>query len=146
MLHKTIETLLKETVKSMGYTLWGCEVLSQGRHSMLRVYIDNESGISLEDCEQVSRRVGAVLDVEDPFPGQYRLEVSSPGIPRPLFHREQYQQFVGKNIQIKLFQPVDGRRKYAGIIVSANDSTLVLDVSGVKQDILFSNIAKAMVE
>lgn len=143
MIRDDIEQLLKPTIESMGYVLWGCEYLAQGKHSLLRVYIDKENGIGIEDCEQVSRQVSALLDVEDPIPGNYSLEVSSPGIPRPLFSNWQYQQCIGQVVNLKLFKPVAGIRKFTGVIVSANDSTLILNVNGKQQDFLFSNIAKA---
>lgn len=143
MVQNEIEQLLKPTIESMGYQLWGCEYLAQGKHSLLRVYIDKDDGIGIEDCEQVSRQVSALLDVEDPIPGNYSLEVSSPGIPRPMFRNWQYQRYVGQGVHIKLFKPVAGTRKYAGMIVSADDDTLVLDISGTQQEFLFSNIVKA---
>ena len=143
MIQDEIEQLLRPTIESMGYELWGCEYLAQGKHSLLRVYIDKEDGIGIEDCEQVSRQVSAILDVEDPIPGNYSLEVSSPGIPRPMFRNWQYQRYIGQEAHIKLFKPVAGTRKFIGTIVSANDGTLVLDISGTQQDFLFSNIAKA---
>lgn len=143
MVRDDIEQLLKPTIESMGYVLWGCEYLAQGKHSLLRVYIDKENGIGIEDCEQVSRQVSALLDVEDPIPGNYSLEVSSPGIPRPLFSNWQYEQCIGQVVNLKLFKPVAGIRKFTGAIVSANNSTLILNVNGEQQDFLFSNIAKA---
>jgi ribosome maturation factor RimP len=143
MVRDDIEQLLKPTIESMGYVLWGCEYLAQGKHSLLRVYIDKDNGIGIEDCEQVSRQVSAVLDVEDPIPGNYSLEVSSPGIPRPLFSNWQYRQCIGQMVNIKVFKPVTNIRKFTGTIVSANDNTLVLDMNGIQLDFLFSNIAKA---
>ena len=143
MIQDEIEQLLKPTIDSMGYELWGCEYLAQGKHSLLRVYIDKEDGIGIEDCEQVSRQVSAILDVEDPISGNYSLEVSSPGIPRPMFRNWQYQRYIGQVAHIKLFKPVAGTRKFTGIIMTANEGTLVLDINGVQQDFLFSNIAKA---
>jgi ribosome maturation factor RimP len=143
MVQNEIEQLLKPTIESMGYQLWGCEYLAQGKHSLLRVYIDKDDGIGIEDCEQVSRQVSALLDVEDPIPGNYSLEVSSPGIPRPMFRNWQYQRYIGQGVHIKLFKPVASTRKFAGTIVSADDNTLVLDISGTQQEFLFSNIVKA---
>lgn len=143
MLRDDIEQLLKPTIEDMGYVLWGCEYLAQGKHSLLRIYIDKENGIGIEDCEQVSRQVSALLDVEDPISGNYSLEISSPGIPRPLFSPWQYQAQVGQMVQLKVFRPINGVRKFTGAIVSANENTLVLDINGKQQDFLFSNIAKA---
>ena len=143
MLQDDIEELLQPTIENMGYELWGCEYLPQGKHSLLRVYIDKENGIGIADCEQVSKQVSALLDVDDPIPGNYSLEVSSPGIPRPMFRFWQYQRYEGKPVQIKLFKPVAAQRKYSGIIVSANENTLLLAIEGKQQEFLFSNIAKA---
>lgn len=143
MVEDTIEDLLKPTVHSMGYELWGCEYLPQGRHSLLRVYIDKENGIGISDCEQVSKQISALLDVEDPISGNYSLEVSSPGIPRPMFRYWQYQRYYGKDVFIKLFKPVAAQRKFTGTIVSANQDMLTLSIEGQHQEFLFSNIAKA---
>lgn len=143
MIQDKIEQLLKPTIESMGYELWACEYLAQGKHSLLRVYIDKDDGIGIEDCERVSRQVSALLDVEDPIPGNYSLEISSPGIPRPLFHENQYQRYCGQDVHIKLLKPIAGKRKYTGTIMSASDGTLVLNVDGIQQEFLFSNIVKA---
>ena len=143
MIQDKIEQLLKPAIEDMGYVLWGCEYLAQGKHSLLRVFIDSDKGIKVEDCEQVSRQVGALLDVEDPIPGNYSLEISSPGIPRPLFRSWQYPQYIGQDVHIKLFKPVAGKRKFTGIIVSADENTLVLDIEITQQAFLFSNIVKA---
>lgn len=143
MLQEDVEQMIKPTVEEMGYVLWGCEYLAQGKHSLLRVYIDKKDGIGIADCEQVSRRINALLDVEDPIPGNYHLEVSSPGIPRPLFSGWQYQDCIGKEVQIKLMKPVEGKRKFTGTIVAVNDSNVLLDVGGVQLEFLFSTIVKA---
>lgn len=143
MIRQDIEQLIKPTVEEMGYMLWGCEYLPQGRHSLLRIYIDQDAGIGVEDCERVSRQVSALLDVEDPIPGNYSLEVSSPGIPRPLFYDWQYQRFIGQNIQVKLLKPISGQRKFAGTIVSAESGSVVLKVGEEHQEFLISNIVKA---
>ena len=143
MLQDEIERLLKPTIESMGYELWGCEYLAQGKHSLLRIYVDKEGGIGIADCEAVSRQVSALLDVEDPVPGNYSLEVSSPGIPRPLFSCWHYKRYIGQDVHIKLFKPVAGKRKFMGTIVSVNEDTLVLNEQGTQQDFLFSNIVKA---
>jgi len=143
MIQQEIEQLIRPSIESMGYELWGCEYLAQGKHSLLRIYIDKESGIGISDCEQVSRQVSAILDVEDPIPGNFSLEISSPGVPRPLFYGSQYPTFVGQDVQIKLFKPVGGKRKFSGTIVSADDSTLILAIGNEQREFLFSNIVKA---
>jgi ribosome maturation factor RimP len=145
MMQDELVQLLSPSIHDMGYELWGCEYLSQGRHSLLRIYIDKPDGIRIEDCENVSRHISALLDVEDPIPGNYSLEVSSPGIPRPLFSYWQYQRYIGQMVQVKTMKPVQGQRKWSGIIVSASESAVVLDRdgNGEYQELLFSNIVKA---
>jgi ribosome maturation factor RimP len=143
MIQEKIEQLIQPAIESMGYELWGCEYLAQGKHSLLRIYIDKADGIGVADCEKVSHQVSALLDVEDPVPGNYSLEISSPGIPRPLFRNSQYQRYAGLQVEIKLFKPVEGQRKFVGAIVSADESTLILDIGGNQQEFLFSNIVKA---
>lgn len=143
MIKDELIKLLEPTINAMGYELWGCEYLSQGKHSLLRIYIDKTDGIGIEDCQEVSKRVSALLDVEDPIPGHYSLEISSPGIPRPLFSSWQYQRYIGYEIEVKTFKPVNGKRKLSGIIVSATESTIVLDINNEHQEMLLSNIVKA---
>ena len=143
MIQSEIEEMLKPLVNDLGYELWGCEYLAQGKHSLLRLYIDVEGGIHIEDCERVSKQVSAFLDVEDPISGNYSLEVSSPGIPRPLFHKEQYRRYVGHDVQIKLFKPLKGSRKLSGSIVNVNDDILMLNVGEEQLEVQFSHIVKA---
>lgn len=143
MMQDELEQLLSPTISDMGFELWGCEYLSQGKHSLLRIYIDKTDGIGIEDCQEVSKQVSALLDVEDPIPGNYSLEISSPGIPRPLFYIWQYQRYIGYSVQMKTYKPVNGKRKLLGTIVSASESTLVLDINNEHQELLFSNIVKA---
>lgn len=143
MKQQEIEAMLKPLIDDLGYELWGCEYLPQGKHSLLRLYIDKPEGINIDDCEQVSRQVSAFLDVEDPIPGNYSLEVSSPGIPRPIFQKEQYKRYLGYAIQVKLYKPINGHRKLSGIIVSTNDDVLILKVGEEQVELQFSQIVKA---
>jgi Uncharacterized protein conserved in bacteria len=106
-----LEELLEPVVESMGCELWGLEYFAQGRKSMLRIYIDKKpDGVLVEDCESISRQISSVLDVEDPITGEYTLEVSSPGMDRPLFKLKQFSEYVGETIAIKLRVGFDGGR------------------------------------
>jgi len=129
MRHQALNTLLEPVAEGLGYQLVGVEYLPQGRHSLIRIYIDHENGISVEDCEKVSRQVSAVMDVEDPISGQYTLEVSSPGLDRPLFTAPQFEQFLGNVSSVRMKSPIDGRRKFQGTIkgVDGNIVTLAMD-------------------
>jgi ribosome maturation factor RimP len=120
--------LLQPTIEAMGYSLWGIELISPGRRPTLRLYIDAESGVDVDDCAQVSHQVSGVLDVEDPISGEYTLEVSSPGVDRLLFRPEHYLAYVGEIIDIRLRLPVDGRRRFKGPLLSADNEMIVVSV------------------
>ncbi|MDP3562207.1 MAG: ribosome maturation factor RimP [Legionellaceae bacterium] len=143
MIQDKIEEYIRPTLEDMGYELWGCQYIPQGRHALLRIYIDKADGIGIEDCEQASRQISALLDVEDPISDNYSLEVSSPGIPRPLFYFYQYQRYIGDEVEIKIVKPIEGKRKFTGVIVSADEHMLVLNMDDKQQDFLFSTIVKA---
>jgi len=123
-----LNELLQPVVESMGFDFWGLEYLSQGHRSILRIYIDHADGIGVDHCAQVSRQVGSVLDVEDPISHDYVLEVSSPGMDRPLFRLEHYQQSVGEVVELKLRMPFDGRRKFKGTLNGVEGEDIVLHV------------------
>lgn len=123
-----LESLLVPIVEALGYSCWGIEYLSQGRHTLLRVYIEHPEGISVEACAAVSRQASAVLDVEDPISGDYTLEVSSPGMDRPLFRLEQYADYVGEQAKIRLRVPYDGRRNFQGVIRGIEGEDVILQV------------------
>lgn len=123
-----IEALLEPTVNALGFELWGLEYLSQGRHTLLRLYIDGESGVTVDDCAEVSRHVSSVLDVEDPITGEYTLEVSSPGIDRLLFRLDHYPAYVGEWIEVRLRSPFDGRRKFKGTLKGVEGDDVVVQV------------------
>ncbi|MDG2460244.1 MAG: ribosome maturation factor RimP [Luminiphilus sp.] len=120
--------LLRPTVEDMGYVLWGIELISPGRRPTVRVYIDADAGISVDDCAQVSHQVSGVLDVEDPIKGEYTLEVSSPGVDRLLFEPAQYEPYVGEMVDIRLRLPVEGRRRFRGTLIGTDGELLVVSI------------------
>ncbi len=113
---RALEALIEPVVTGLGYDLVGVEYRVGGRSALLRVYIDLPGGVTVEDCERVSHQVSGVLDVEDPIPGSYHLEVSSPGLDRPLFKARDYARFAGRRVRLRLLQPLGGRRRLAGIL------------------------------
>lgn len=123
-----LESLIEPVVQSLDCELWGLEYLTQGKSLLLRIYIDRESGIELKDCENVSRQVSAVMDVEDPISGEYTLEVSSPGADRQLFKLEHFQAFTGSNIKLRLRVAFEGRRKFSGLLKGVEGDEIVLEV------------------
>ncbi len=135
--------LLQPLVEALGYEFVGLEYQKNPQHALLRIYIDGPEGVGLEDCETVSREVAAQLDVEDPIAGHYNLEVSSPGLDRPLFTPEQYAQFLGYEAKLTSFAPVDGRRKFKGELLTVESDTVAIEVDGETYTLSFDNIAKA---
>ena len=120
--------MLKPAVEGLGYELVGIENLPMGKHTVLRIYIDSADGdgITVNDCSRVSHQVSGVLEVEEPIKGQFTLEVSSPGIDRPLFSFEQFEQFVGSKVKLKLFHAIEGKRKITGMIESINGDDIII--------------------
>ncbi len=141
-----ITDLLGSTVEALGFELWGVEYLSQGRHSVLRIYIDAEQGVNVEDCALVSQQVGSVLDVEDPITGEYTLEVSSPGMDRLLFRLDQYPGFVGEEVELRLRTPFEGRRKFRGVLAGIEGEDVVIRVEDHEYLLPHSAIEKARIQ
>lgn len=127
---RNLRNLIEPVIVAMGYELVGIEFLAHGRNALLRIYIDKEDGISLEDCQRVSYQVSGVLDVEDPIPGRYTLEVSSPGLDRPLFTLEHFVRFTGRRVKVRLSSPLEGRRNFTGILHGIRADSVVLEEDG----------------
>ncbi|MGK2914512.1 MAG: ribosome maturation factor RimP [Porticoccaceae bacterium] len=124
-----LSALIEPVVVALGCGLWGIDFFSRGASSVLRVYIERvDEGISIDDCERVSRQLGSVFDVEDPMAGEYTLEVSSPGMDRPLFCLDQYRMYVGEDISLRLRVPFEGRRKYRGKLTAVVEDEIVLEM------------------
>lgn len=140
--HKLTE-MLRPAVEEVGKELLGVEFVSAGKHSILRIFIDHENGINVDDCAEVSRQVSAILDVEDPISTEYSLEVSSPGLDRPLFDLPHFEAVIGETINVKISMPLNGRRKFKGKLVSIENDTLIVNVDGEDYELIFSNIDKA---
>jgi ribosome maturation factor RimP len=140
---KRLTKLLQPLVEDLGYEFVGLEYTGQSKNAVLRIYIDSENGIDLDDCGRVSVEVAALLDVEDPISGHYNLEISSPGLDRPLFTPEQCARFAGEQVKLTVFAPVEGRRKFKGKILSVDGNTLNMEQDGAEIALDFNNIAKA---
>lgn len=140
-----LEQLIEPAVRALGYELVGVEYIPQGRHSLLRIYIDSPHGIGLEDCEKVSHQVSGVLDVEDPIRGHYDLEVSSPGLDRPLFSPEHFVKYAGNKVKIRLQTPIAGQRNFTGVLQGMRGTDVVVVEDGVEHVLPHTAIAKAHV-
>lgn len=121
-----IETLLAPAIEALDCELWGIEYQSQGRRSRLRVYIERPDGVSVDDCERVSREVSDLLDVEDVMPSAYTLEVSSPGMDRILFKAAHYQANLGSIVDVRLNFPLDGRKHIVGSLAGLEDDEIIV--------------------
>jgi len=141
-----LRALLESPVESLGYELVHVELSSQGNNSILRVYIDAPGGILVEDCETVSRQLSAVLDVEDPLNSSYFLEVSSPGLDRPLVKPEHFRKFVGDKARIVMTTHILGRRRFTGQMVEAGTEAVVLEVDGESYELPYKDMESAQLE
>ncbi|MEW6991435.1 ribosome maturation factor RimP [Colwelliaceae bacterium 6441] len=139
--HKLTD-MLRPAVEEVGVELLGIEFVSAGKHSILRLFIDHENGIDVDNCADVSRQVGALLDVEDPISTEYNLEVSSPGLDRPLFTLEHYQAVIGETVNVRLSLPLNGRRKFKGKLNAIENDILVVTVDNEEFELVFSNVDK----
>ena len=155
-----LDEMIRPVVEGLGYECWGIEFVSQGKRSMLRVYIEStsvadsesvpalddtpsdqeevspkEGGVELADCEKVSRQLSGVLDVEDPIANDYTLEVSSPGLDRPLYTLEQFKRFKGSVVELRLRMAFEGRRRYKGTLAGVEGNDVVINVE--QEEFLF---------
>ncbi|MCK5431784.1 MAG: ribosome maturation factor RimP [Gammaproteobacteria bacterium] len=129
--HSELIELLEPVVTALGYEMLGIEYFKQKGGSLLRLYIDSDAGITLDDCARVNQQVIGVLDVHDPIKERYNLEISSPGLDRPLFTLNQFQRFLGQEVKIKLHEKIDERRKITGVIKAIKDSAVIVSEEGV---------------
>jgi ribosome maturation factor RimP len=138
-----IEQLIEVPIESLGYELVGVEYIKNGQHTVLRIYIDAEQGIGIEDCERVSHQVSGVLEVEDPISSAYSLEISSPGFDRPLFKQRDFERFVGHEVKISMKLPIQGRRNFKGILQGFEDGEIIILVDGEEYGLPLTKLAKA---
>ncbi len=153
---RQIEELVEPAVLAIGCRVWGVSYLSQGKHSVLRIYIErptdsvieaeeSQAGVTIDDCEKVSRQVGELLDIEETINGEYTLEVSSPGLDRELFRTEQYSQVVGEQLDVRLNYPFEGRKKFVGHLVGVEDNEAIIQIDGEEFLLPIETIQKARV-
>jgi ribosome maturation factor RimP len=140
MTQDELAKLLEPTVEGLGFELSDLEAKIGSQNGLLRLYIDNEDGISLDDCEKVSAAVSALLDVEDPLPGQYNLEVSSPGSDRTLTKLAHFERFTGETVKVQMRFPIEGRRRFRGKLLSADEKNIVVEVDGESHTLAMATI------
>ena len=142
-MREALERLLRPAVEDSGYELWELEFAPRAKGGLLRLYIDSADGITLEDCERVSRAVSSILDAEDPIPGQYTLEVSSPGLDRVLRTSAHFERYVGERVRIEMSEPVNGRRRFLGHLVNVADGTVELRIDEGSVELPIAGMHKA---
>ncbi|MEE4219110.1 MAG: ribosome maturation factor RimP [Xanthomonadales bacterium] len=138
-----LTNLLQPLIEDLGYEFVGIEQSSNPKNPVVVIYIDRPEGIAIEDCATVSREVAALMDVEDPISGHYTLEVSSPGLDRPLFTAGQYAACTGERVKMTVYAPVDGRRKFKGPILAVAGETVTIDQDGSEVVLELGNVVKA---
>ncbi len=142
--------LFEPVVQGLGFDLIEIEHFPNPKHGVLRLYIDkpegsDSTGVVIEDCSMVSRQISALIDVEDPIRGQFNLEVSSPGLDRPLRRLVDFQRFCGSNISLKTTTPLEGQRNFKGKLLAANEDTLVIETDAEEISLPMNAIEKARV-
>jgi len=143
MSREELVKLLEPAVERLGYELADLELRIGGRNGVLRLFIDKPDGIGTDDCEVVSRQVSAILDVEDPIPGNYTLEVSSPVLDRTLTKPAHFKRFMGQDVRVKLRFPLSGRRSYRGALKAADDEKIEVEVDGESYSLPIATIESA---
>jgi len=143
MTGQSLQSLVASAVEAEGYELVLAQLSRQGRHGLLQVYIDKEGGVTADDCAKASRQIAAVLEVENPIAGDYRLEVSSPGLDRPLYKKEDYQRFIGREIKLRLRAPEENQRNFSGVLVSLDQDQITLETKLGQKILTLSSIEKA---
>lgn len=143
VLRERLEQMLAPVVTALGYELVLLEFSPSSKHALLRLYIDTAAGITVEDCEKVSREVAATMDVEDPVSTPYSLEVSSPGLDRPLVKPAHYARFMNEQARIQLIAPLNGRRRFIGWIRGITDSVVSLQTAEGSVEIPLAEIERA---
>ncbi|MHB8624470.1 MAG: ribosome maturation factor RimP [Sulfuricaulis sp.] len=138
-----LRKLLEPGVMALGFELVDVELAGSQHYPTLRVYIDGPVGVNVDDCARVSRQLSALLDIEDPLPGQYNLEVSSPGLDRPLVKPEDFRRYIGETIKVKMHQPLLGRRNFSGRLVDVAVDHVVVEVDKEHFDLAFDGMERA---
>ena len=142
---QALEALIAPTVRGLGCEVWGIEYRPRSRGSTLKVFIEAEDGVTIEDCERVSVQIGALLDVEDPIIEPYRLEVSSPGLDRILFRREHYQTYLGEKVDVRLAFPFEGRRRFTGQLAGIEGDDIVVRLDDVEYLLPLEQVQRARI-
>ena len=141
-----IETLIKEDIKSLGYDIWGIELLGSNLNPTLRIFIDNENGVTVEDCEKVSKHISKVIEADNTYSINSTLEVSSPGIERKFFNKDQYDNYLGHTIKIRYRDTENQFKSIKGVLTSISEEGLIIKIKNEECFVRFQEIEKANLE
>jgi ribosome maturation factor RimP len=136
MLLDDLYEIVEPITADLGYILWGIEVIGSGK-ATIRVFIDHEDGVSVDDCQKVSREISAIFDVEDPISGKYVLEVSSPGMNRQIFNIIQAQALIGFNVKAVTLTPFESQTKFKGRLKAVDGNNVILKLEGSNKEVSF---------
>ncbi len=137
--------LFEPVVNGMGFDLIEIEHFPNPKHGVLRLYIDKEGGVTVDDCSAVSHQISALIDVEEPIRGQFNLEISSPGLDRPLRRLQDFQRFTGSMVKLKTMMPLDGQRNFKGRMLEVTEEVLVLETDTEEISLPMNAIEKARI-
>ena len=139
----SLESLLSPIAEGLGYILWGVEFRSSQKHALLKVIIDSEKGITADDCSAVSHQISGLLDVEDPIDVPYTLEVSSPGLDRPLMKLEHFERYIGRPVKVRLSWAINDRKNFVGNITQVVADDIAIETDGETIELPFNAIKRA---
>jgi len=138
-----LSDMIRPEVENLGYVFWGLSSPASGKKRVVRIYIDHEGGVTIDQCAEVSRQVGLMLEVEDAIPGAFTLEVSSPGLERPFFRPAQMTDYIGRTVDLVLNEPVGGRKKFKGELKGISGDTVTLALEDETMDFDWLSVKKA---
>ena len=138
-----VERLAGSVAGRHGLAVAGIEVLGEGRHTVVRVSVESEAGVNVDLCAVIAEELGRALDLHDPIPHRYTLEVASPGLDRPLFREDDFRRFAGRKVEVTTYEPVDGRRRWRGRLLGLDGDQVTLDVDGEVARLPLAGIARA---
>ncbi len=139
----TVRELITPIADELGYMIWDVEYVKEGADMILRITIDKDEGIDIEDCEKMSRAIDPVIDEADPIETSYRMEVSSPGVERTLSRPEHFEKCIGEKVEIRLYAPVNGQKQVVGVLKAADAKSMTVTVNGEDVTLEKSAVAKA---
>ena len=139
----SLEAMFLPIVEGLGFILWGVEFRSSQKHAHIKIFIDHDDGITVDHCSDVSHQISGILDVEDPISVPYTLEVSSPGLERPLLKIEHFNKYVGHLIKVRLTWAVEDRKNFLGTLTKVNEQDITIEVDGNSFEFPFNSVKRA---